>query len=111
MKMSIPAYKAHQSRLRMENVSVAACRRSSANNRMNAASTRNAQSGKCAIAEQRCADRAVPVIVFEELFAGHVVEHLLDRRAVAADGHIRQEASRHGDRLRGSAKCCMVSKD
>lgn len=45
MKMSIPAYKAHQSRLRMENVSVAACRRSSANNRMNAASTRNAQNG------------------------------------------------------------------
>ena len=37
MKMSIPAYKAHQSRLRMEN--------GSANNRMNAASTRNAQNG------------------------------------------------------------------
>ena len=27
---------------------------------------------ECAIVEQRCADRAVPVIVFEELFAGHV---------------------------------------
>ena len=48
---------------------------------------------ECAIVEQRCADRAVPVIVFEELFAGHVVEHLLDRRPSALSGGQKQRVA------------------
>ena len=111
MKMSIPAYKAHQSRLRMENVSVAACRRSSANNRMNAASTRNAQNGNVRSSNSDALIELSPSSYLRSSSLDMFIEHMLDRRAVAADGHIRQKVSRHGDLLRGSAKCCMVSKD